>query len=87
MTNQVGKQKGVQQDVVDTSRIREFLRINPPSFTSTSIIGDPEIFAEEIQKVLVIMHVTDADAERVELVAYQPKGVTRICNDPFGYFK
>jgi len=73
-TNQVG-QIGVRQDVADTSRIREFLRMNPSSFTGSSFTEDPENFVEDLQKVFEIMHVTDI--ERAELVAYQLKGVVK----------
>lgn len=38
MTNQVGKQGRYQQEKVDTLRIREFLSMNPPSFTSSSTL-------------------------------------------------
>ena len=39
MTNQVGKQGRYQQEKVDTLRIREFLSMNPPSFTSSSTLS------------------------------------------------
>ncbi|WMV33033.1 hypothetical protein MTR67_026418 [Solanum verrucosum] len=40
VTNQVGKQRAVQQDVDDTTRICEFLRMNPPNFTDSSVTED-----------------------------------------------
>ncbi|WMV34367.1 hypothetical protein MTR67_027752 [Solanum verrucosum] len=49
ITNQLGQREN-QQEVVDTSRIREFLRMNPPSFTCSSVTEDPENFVEELQK-------------------------------------
>jgi len=58
VTNQVGQQRGVRQDVVDTFRIREFLRMNPPSFIGSSSTEDPENFVEELVKVFEIMLVT-----------------------------
>ncbi|WMV40584.1 hypothetical protein MTR67_033969 [Solanum verrucosum] len=33
VTNQAGQQRGNRHEVADTSRIREFSRMNPPSFT------------------------------------------------------
>ncbi|KAH0714755.1 hypothetical protein KY284_007660 [Solanum tuberosum] len=60
-------------------QIHEFLRMNPPSFTGSSVTEDPENFIEELQKVFEIMHISDA--KRVELVAYQMKGVSRIWFD------
>ena len=47
-------------------RIRDFLRINPPSFTGLSTTEDMENFVEKLKKVFNVMHVIDA--ERVELV-------------------
>ncbi|WMV29732.1 hypothetical protein MTR67_023117, partial [Solanum verrucosum] len=64
-----------QADVTDTSRIHEFLRMNPPNVTGSSVLNDPENFVEELQKVCEVMHV--ADSERGELAAYQLKVVAR----------
>ncbi|KAG5614481.1 hypothetical protein H5410_014305 [Solanum commersonii] len=50
VTNQVGQQRGARQEEADTSRIREFLRMNPLSFTGSSTIEDPENFIEELKK-------------------------------------
>jgi len=79
VTNQVGKQRVARQEEVDTSRVREFLRMNPPSFTSSSTTEDSKNFVEELQKVFEVMHVTDA--ERVELAAYQLKNIARTWFD------
>ncbi|KAK4737501.1 hypothetical protein R3W88_001198 [Solanum pinnatisectum] len=76
VANQVGQQREVRKDVADTSKIHEFLRMNPPDFTGSSVTEDPENFMEEIQKVFEIMHI--ANAKRVELAGYQLKGVSRI---------
>ncbi|KAK4715864.1 hypothetical protein R3W88_014202 [Solanum pinnatisectum] len=76
VTNQAVQQRENRQERADTTRIREFLRMNPPSFTGSSVTEDPENFVEELQKAFEIMHV--ADAERVELAAYQMKVVVRI---------
>ncbi|WMV32620.1 hypothetical protein MTR67_026005 [Solanum verrucosum] len=40
VTNQVGQQRENQQEVADTSRVREFLRMNPPSFTGKANVVD-----------------------------------------------
>lgn len=55
------------------SRIREFRRMNHPIFIGSNITEDLENFVEELQKVFDIMYVSDA--KKVELVAYQFKGV------------
>ncbi|WMV46386.1 hypothetical protein MTR67_039771 [Solanum verrucosum] len=52
VTNQVGQKRGAKQEVADTSRIREFLRMNPLSFTGSSTTEDLENFVEELQKGL-----------------------------------
>ncbi|WMV45377.1 hypothetical protein MTR67_038762 [Solanum verrucosum] len=79
VANQTGRQRGDRQDVADTSRICEFSRINPPDIISSSVTEDPKNFVEKLKKVFEVMDV--ADAERVELAAYQLKGVARIWID------
>ncbi|XP_049394889.1 uncharacterized protein LOC125859236 [Solanum stenotomum] len=44
-----------RHEVVDTSRIRELLRMNPPSFTSSSVTENPENFTEELKRVFDVM--------------------------------
>ena len=74
VTNQVGPKRGARQEGVDTSRIREFLRMNSPSFTHLSTTENPENFVEELKKVFNVMHVIDV--VRLELAAYKLKNVT-----------
>ncbi|KAK4713118.1 hypothetical protein R3W88_019025 [Solanum pinnatisectum] len=50
VTNQAGQKKRARQEEADTSRIREFLRMNPLSFTGSSTAEDPENFIEELKK-------------------------------------
>lgn len=52
MTNQVGQQRGVLQDVADMSINKEFLRMNPQSFTSSSVTEDFENFVEDFERIL-----------------------------------
>ncbi|KAG5632053.1 hypothetical protein H5410_003770, partial [Solanum commersonii] len=73
------QQGGARQEVIDTLRIREFLRINPPSFTGLSITKDPESFVEKLKKVFELMHI--ADTERIKIDAYQLKNVARTWFD------
>ena len=49
--------------------------MNPPIFTGSSTIEDSENFTEDLKKAFDVMHVVDT--ERVEIVAYQLKNVTR----------
>ncbi|XP_049372513.1 uncharacterized protein LOC125837432 [Solanum verrucosum] len=79
VTNQAWKQRGNRQNVVDTSKIREFFRMNPPDFTGSSVTEDLANFVEQLQKVFEVMHI--ADVECVELAAYQLKGVARVWYD------
>ncbi|XP_049394793.1 uncharacterized protein LOC125859114 [Solanum stenotomum] len=68
-----------REEEPDTSRIREFLRTNPSSFTGSDTTDDPENFIEELKKVFEVMHI--ADTVRVELAAYQMKNVARTWLD------
>ena len=43
-----------------TTRLYEFLRMNPPSFTGSSVTEDLEYLVEELQKVFELMHIADA---------------------------
>ncbi|KAH0711565.1 hypothetical protein KY289_007524 [Solanum tuberosum] len=79
VTNQIGQQRGARQEGANTSRIREFLGMNPPSFRGSSTTEDPEDFIEELKKIFDVMHV--AYIERVELAAYQLKDVARTWFD------
>ncbi|KAH0781716.1 hypothetical protein KY290_001314 [Solanum tuberosum] len=79
VTNQAGQHRGARQEVAATSRIREFLRMNPPSFMDSRTTEDPKNFIEELKKVFKVMHV--AVTERVELDAYQLKNVARTWFD------
>ncbi|XP_069150812.1 uncharacterized protein [Solanum lycopersicum] len=51
MTNQVGQEREARQEEADTLRIREFLRMNPPSFTGSNTTVDPENFIEGLKRV------------------------------------
>ena len=79
VTNQLGQQGGARQEEADTSRICKFLRMSPPSFTDSYTIVDLENFFEELKNVFEIMHISYI--ERVELDAYQLKGVARTWFD------
>nr|AAV31171.1 Putative polyprotein, identical [Solanum tuberosum] len=61
VTNQIGQQRGAQYEGADTSRIREFLGMNPPSFMGSSTTEDPENFIDELKKIFDVMHVADTE--------------------------
>ncbi|KAG5571158.1 hypothetical protein H5410_060924 [Solanum commersonii] len=71
----LGNKDELKNEVVYTYRIREFLRMNPLSFTGSSTTEDLKNFIEELKKVFKVMHV--ANSERAELVAYPLKNVSR----------
>ncbi|XP_015081451.1 uncharacterized protein LOC107025113 [Solanum pennellii] len=54
VTNQTGKQRGARQKEVEFSRIREFLRMNPPSFSGLNTTEDPKNFIEELKNVFEV---------------------------------
>lgn len=68
VTIQVGKKRGDLQEGVDTLRILKVLRMNTPSFTSSTNNKDLENFINELKNLLEVMHV--ANTERVEVAAY-----------------
>ncbi|XP_015167530.1 two-component response regulator ARR14-like [Solanum tuberosum] len=49
------------KEEANTSRIRELLMMNPPTFTGSSTTDDPGNFVEELQKVFEVMHVADSE--------------------------
>lgn len=54
-------------------RIWQFLRMNPLSFTISSIMNDQENIIEELKKVFDVIHVVGV--EGVQRVVYQLKNV------------
>ena len=79
VANQIGQQRGARHEGADTSRIHEFLGMNPPSFMGSSTTEDQENFIEELKKIFDVMHV--ANTERIELATYQLKDVARTWFD------
>ncbi|XP_049414638.1 uncharacterized protein LOC125877366 [Solanum stenotomum] len=70
------------QGEVTNAEFREAIRMLSQVATyqvgqrGSSVTGDPQNFIEEMKRLFNVMHV--GDAERVELAAYQMKGVARI---------
>ena len=54
------------------TRVREFLRMNPPEFYGSKVDEDRNGFIDQVYKLLAIMGVSSI--EKVELAAYQLKG-------------
>lgn len=59
-----------------TSIVRDFTRMNTLDFYGSNIEEDSKEFIDEVYKVLASIRV--APVEKVELTAYQLKGVTQI---------
>ena len=53
MTNQVWKQQGARQEKAETSRVRQFMRMNPPSFTGLSTMENPKYFVKEWKMLML----------------------------------
>ncbi|WMV24469.1 hypothetical protein MTR67_017854 [Solanum verrucosum] len=58
------------------SRVRDFMRMNPPEFHGSKVEEYPQEFIDEVSKVLVIIRVTSG--EKAGSAAYQLKGVTQV---------
>ena len=59
-----------------TSRLRYFVRMNPPNFLGSKVGEDPQEFLDGVCKVLSAMGVTYR--EKAELVSYQLRDVSQI---------
>ena len=55
------------------TKIRDFLNLDPPSFTGSDSNEDPQDFIDQIQRTLDVMHVSGTEA--AELATYRLKGV------------
>lgn len=76
VTNQVDRQRGARQEGAESSRIHDFLKMNPPIFTSSSTTADLENFTLELKKVFEVNQVV-----RVELYAYKIKDISMTLFD------
>ena len=52
------------------------MSMNPPTFYGTKVDEDPQVFIDEVFKVVDVMGVTPR--EKAELVAYQLKDVDQV---------
>ncbi|PHT26579.1 AP-1 complex subunit gamma-2 [Capsicum baccatum] len=53
-------------------RMQDFLKLDPPTFTGSDLIEDPQDFIDQIQRVSDVMHMSGK--ETVELAVYRFKG-------------
>ena len=59
-----------------TSRLRDFIRMNPPIFLGFKVGEDPQDLIDEVYKIVHAMGVTSR--EKAELASYQLKDVTQV---------
>ena len=62
-----------------TSRIRDFTRMNPPTFYRSKVDEDPQGFIDEVYKVLYAIGVSFQEKE--ELTTYQLKYIAHVWYD------
>lgn len=78
MTTQANREvvpRANQQVATMASRLRDFTRMNPPTFYGSKVKEDQHEFIEEIYKILYAMGLTTS--KKAELATYQLKGVAQ----------
>lgn len=60
-----------------TSRLREFVRMNPPIFLGSNKGEDPQVFLDRVYKVLSVLGVTPREKE--DLDSYKLRDVSQVC--------
>ena len=64
-----------QQVTTMASHLRDFTRMNPPTFYGSKVEEDPQEFIDEIYKILYAMGLTTS--EKAKLATYQLKDVAQ----------
>ena len=52
-----------------STRVRDFINLDPPVFTGSDPKEDPHTFIDQVHRTLRVMHVSDIEA--VELASYR----------------
>lgn len=45
----------------ETTRVGQFMRMNPPKFSGTKVEEDPQEFIDEMEKIFRVMHVDQVE--------------------------
>ena len=64
-----------QQVATMASRLKDFARMNPPTFYGSTVEEDPQEFIDEVYKILLAMGLSIS--EKAELATYQLKDVAQ----------
>ena len=64
-----------QQVTTMASRLRDFTRMNPPTFYGSKVEEDPQEFIDEVYKILLTMGLSTS--KKAELDTYQLKDVAQ----------
>ena len=63
-------------EITITFRLRDFLRMNHPTFIGSMVGEDPQAFLDGVNKIIHVIGVTSR--EKAELVSYQLKEVSQV---------
>lgn len=86
MTSQANREVGARVNSLEsivTSRLRDFVRMNPPTFLVTKVGEDPQAFLDEVYKIVHAMGISSREKE--ELASYQLKEVAQVCYTQWKY--
>ena len=65
-----------QQVTTMASRLRDFIRMNPPTFYGSKVKEDPQEFIDEVYKIILGIWLSTSD--KAELATYQLKDVAQV---------